>query len=85
MKEKETELNRLVVLRDKLIAQKELYSCPSCEAKLRLLNNDLHLVKGESGESGNTESVEEIEENIVEIRANVKKLQRLSLTSIEIS
>lgn len=63
-------------LRDKLITQKELYSCPSCHVKLRFVNEELFL-----GDNVNEEvqdiDIDSLKEEIATMRKNISKLQRI--------
>lgn len=61
---------------DRLIARKELYSCPACMAKLRLHNNNLIL--SEEVEDKCTDSdIDTVKQEIDSIRYNMSKLHRL--------
>lgn len=63
---------------DKLITKKELYSCPSCMAKLRLYNNHLILLENIEEDTTPIDSdIDSIKEEIQNIRHNITKLQRI--------
>jgi len=67
------EKQRLV---DKLTAQQELYSCPKCMSKLRLLNEELLLAEDVSGEELEAD-LDSIKSEIQSLKYNISKLQRI--------
>lgn len=70
------ELEEKQILLDKLISQRELYSCPSCMAKVRLMNEKL-LLADVIDDIGTVADIETIKEEIKELKINISKLQRL--------
>jgi DNA repair exonuclease SbcCD ATPase subunit len=67
------EKQRLV---DKLTAQQELYSCPKCMSKLRLLNEELLLAEDVSGQQLEAD-LDSIKSEIQSLKYNISKLQSI--------
>ena len=64
------------VIVDKLISQQELYSCPSCLSKVRLVNEKL-LLADDIEDVCTVSDIDTIKEEIKELKNNISKLQRL--------
>ena len=65
-------------LREKFLTQQELYSCPSCATKLRLINESLHLVNDVNEEDIDVDiDLDRLEDNIQTLKHNISKLQRI--------
>jgi exonuclease SbcC len=63
-------------LRDRFLARQELYSCPSCATKLRLLNESLYLADDVDDEDIEAD-LNTIQEDIQNLKYNISKLQRV--------
>jgi exonuclease SbcC len=63
-------------LHDKLLAQQELYSCPCCAAKLRLLNEELLLADNVDEEEIEAD-IDTVIEEIQSLKYLISKLQRI--------
>lgn len=61
----------------KLVAQKEVYSCPSCNANLRLINENLSLSNEELDETVNEHDEEQLLLEIEETKGTIRKLQKI--------
>lgn len=70
------ELEEKQILLDKLVSQRELYSCPACLAKVRLMNDKL-LLADDIDDIGTVADIETIKEKIKELKNNISILQRL--------
>jgi exonuclease SbcC len=70
------ELSGKQILHDKLLVQKELYSCPQCMAKLRLLNKELILAEDLFDITVEAD-IDSLKEDIAELKHNISKLQRV--------
>lgn len=70
-------------LYDRLLLERELYTCPSCESKLRLVSNNLVLEKGfeeeKKNESDNSISLQEIKKNISELTSEKSRYEKYLL------
>lgn len=68
------QLEKLQSLHDKIKIQSEIYSCPSCMAKLRIHNAKLLVT---SSCNTNIENIENINEEIKTLKSNICKLQHI--------
>lgn len=69
-------LEKKQVLLDKLVSQREIYSCPSCMSKLRLVNEKL-LLDENIDTIDSIEDIGTIKEEIIKLKNNISTLQRL--------
>lgn len=63
-------------IRDLFLVQQELYSCPSCAVKLRLLNKSLHLANDVNEEKIEVD-LDTIQKDIQTLKYNISKLQHI--------
>ena len=70
------ELEEKQRLHDKLLAQKELYSCPACSVRLRLLNEELCIAE-DVDEEDFTADLDTVKEDIRNLKHSIGKLQHL--------
>lgn len=61
---------------NKLLVQKEIYSCPCCTAKLKIANKEL-IVAQDFIEDTSEQDIEDIEDIISKIKITISKLQRI--------
>lgn len=69
------DLEKTQKLYTKVLAQKEIYSCPSCKVNLRILDTDLIIV--DSVSEDNLQDSDSIKERINELKTIISKLQRI--------
>lgn len=74
--EQTIELDEKQKLCDKLNAQQELYSCPSCMAKLRLINEELFQADNVDNDNIDVD-LDILESELESLKHNISKLQRI--------
>jgi DNA repair exonuclease SbcCD ATPase subunit len=62
---------------DKIIFQKEVYSCPSCSSKLKIQDNKLCLIKEEENTLINKETEDNITKDLKRIKLQIKQFETL--------